>query len=100
MERGWLRKGWKGMRGGECRHYEVAGDDGGSAGHHDERDCPFRLANTGAIGFLSAATAATVVAAAAAFVTVADRTPVARQFFMKFPAVTRRRTLLVHSRVN
>ena len=32
-----------------------AGGDGGSAGHHDERDCPFWLANTGAIGFLSAA---------------------------------------------
>lgn len=31
--------------------------EAGGAGHHDERDCPFRLANTGAIGFLSAATA-------------------------------------------
>lgn len=39
----------------------AAGGGGGGAGHHDERDCPFRLANTGAIGFLSAAAAAAAV---------------------------------------
>lgn len=77
-------RGMKRDGGGEYRHHEAAGDDGGSAGHHDERDCPFRLANTGAIGFLSTATAAAV---ATAFVTVADRTSLvrsARQFFTKF----------------
>lgn len=40
----------------------------GSAGHHDERDCSFPLANTEAIGFLSAAVAATVTATATAIV--------------------------------
>lgn len=57
-------RGMKRDGGGEYRHHEAAGDDGGSAGHHDERDCPFRLANTGAIGFLSTATAAAAAAVA------------------------------------
>lgn len=59
----------------------AARGSGGGAGHHDERDCPFRLANTGAIGFLSAAAAAAVAATAAA-VAVAGRR--AWRFFAKF----------------
>lgn len=43
----------------------AAGGDGGNTGHHDERDCPFRLANTEAIGFLSAAAAVAAAAIAA-----------------------------------
>lgn len=52
-----MHGGWKGreMEVAEGDTATAAGGSGGSAGHHDERDCPFRLANTGAIGFLSAA---------------------------------------------
>ncbi|KAL0126468.1 hypothetical protein PUN28_005080 [Cardiocondyla obscurior] len=71
------------VRSSTCAHGGTAtaaaaasGRGGGSAGHHDERDCPFRLANTGAIGFLSAATAA-----------AGCRAPVARNWHADFSRI-------------